>query len=57
MACLIDTSVPGKQMHDARLVAACHAHGVTHLLTFNVPHFARMASFGSGITVLDPAAV
>src|SRR5438105_3912509 len=26
--------VIGKQVHDARLVAVCHAHGVTHLLTF-----------------------
>src|SRR5204862_955770 len=25
----------GKQVHDARLVAVCHVHGVTHLLTFN----------------------
>ena len=31
--------VIGKQVHDARLVAVCHAHGVTHLLTFNVAHF------------------
>src|SRR4051794_29842533 len=30
--------VVGKQVHDARLVAVCHAHGVTHLLTFNVKH-------------------
>ena len=26
----------GKQVHDARLVAVCHVHAVTHLLTFNV---------------------
>lgn len=47
----------GKQVHDARLVAVCHAHAVTHLLTFNVAHFARMAGFGSGIVVVDPASV
>jgi predicted nucleic acid-binding protein len=49
--------VVGKQVHDARLVAVCHAHGVTHLLTFNVAHFARMAGFGPGIVVVDPATI
>lgn len=49
--------VIGKQVHDARLVAVCHVHKVTHLLTFNVSHFTRMASFGPGITVVDPASV
>jgi predicted nucleic acid-binding protein len=29
----------GKQAHDARLVAVCHVHGISHLLTFNVSHF------------------
>jgi predicted nucleic acid-binding protein len=47
----------GKQVHDARLVAVCHAHAVTHLLTFNVAHFVRMAGFGPGIVVVDPATV
>jgi predicted nucleic acid-binding protein len=47
----------GKQVHDARLVAVCHVHAVTHLLTFNVSHFARMAGFGPGIIVVDPASV
>lgn len=47
----------GKQVHDARLVAVCHAHTVTHLLTFNVSHFIRMAGFGPGIVVVDPATV
>ncbi|MFO0966991.1 MAG: hypothetical protein U0793_15590 [Gemmataceae bacterium] len=46
----------GKQVHDARLVAVCHAHATTHL-TFNVAHFLRMASFGRGVTVVDPATV
>src|SRR6202171_1053476 len=49
--------VIGKQVHDARLVAVCHAHGVTHLLTFNVAHFARLAGFGPGGVVVGPAAV
>jgi predicted nucleic acid-binding protein len=45
--------VVGKPAHDARLVAAMLAHGLTHLLTFNEPDFRRYA----GITVLTPAAV
>jgi predicted nucleic acid-binding protein len=49
--------VIGKQVHDARIAAVCHAHGVTHLLTFNVSHFARMAGIGPGIVVVDPARV
>ena len=49
--------VIGKQVHDARLVAVCHVHAVTHLLTFNVAHFVRMAGFGPGIVVVDPATV
>ena len=52
-----ELSVVGKQVFDARLVAVCHANKVTHLLTFNVSHFARFASFGPGIVVVDPAAV
>jgi hypothetical protein len=47
--------VIGKRVHDARLVATCHAHAVTHLLTFNVSHFTQMAAFGPGIVVVDPA--
>lgn len=49
--------VVGKQVHDAPLVAVCHVHGVTHLLTFNVAHFARLAGFGPGAVVVDPASV
>jgi hypothetical protein len=49
--------VIGKRVHDARLVAVCHAHGVAHLLTFNVAHFARLAGFGPGVVVVDPANV
>ena len=43
-------AVSGAQVHDARLVAAMHVHGVTHLLTFNVRDFARYP----GITVVHP---
>jgi predicted nucleic acid-binding protein len=49
--------VVGKQVHDARLVAVCHVHGVSHLLTFNVGHFTRLVTFGPGVTVVDPASV
>jgi len=49
--------VVGKQVHDARLVAVCHANIVTHLLTFNTGHFTRMASYGPGLVVVDPASV
>ena len=47
----------GKQVHDARIVGVCHAHAVTHLLTFNVAHFGRMAAFGPSVVVVDPATV
>ena len=46
-------TVLGKNAHDARLVAAMLAHGLTRLLTFNVADFLRFA----GITVLDPNTV
>jgi predicted nucleic acid-binding protein len=46
--------VVGKQVHDARLVAICQVHGITHILTFNVRHFARLATFAPGVTVVDP---
>jgi predicted nucleic acid-binding protein len=49
--------VIGKKVHDARLVAVCHVHGVTHLLTFNVGDFTPMASFRPGVIVVDPATV
>jgi predicted nucleic acid-binding protein len=47
----------GKRVHDARLVAVCHAHAVTDLLTFNVADFAGLASFGPGIVVVDARTV
>jgi predicted nucleic acid-binding protein len=45
--------IVGKQVHDARLVAVCQVHHLTHLLTFNVAHFTRFAKTGSGITVIS----
>jgi predicted nucleic acid-binding protein len=50
-------AVIGKQVHDARLVAVCHVHGVTHLLTFNTTDFTRFSSYGPGLIVVDPATV
>ena len=49
--------VIGKQVYDARLVVVCQIHGVSHLLTFNTAHFTRLAAFGPGIVVVDPATV
>jgi predicted nucleic acid-binding protein len=46
-------NVLGKKTHDARIAAAMNVHGVTHLLTFNVPDFQRFPS----IIALDPHAV
>jgi predicted nucleic acid-binding protein len=48
---LVEThSVSGKQVHDARLVAAMVVHGVTHLLTLNTADFKRY----SEITAVHP---
>lgn len=53
----IALGVTGKQVHDARLVAVCHVHRVTHLLTFNLTHFVRLSGFGPGVVIVDPALV
>ena len=37
-------SVRGVQVHDAHLAAAMRVHDVSHILTFNQPHFARYTS-------------
>ena len=47
---VLDHDVKGKQVHDARIVAAMLRHEVSHLLTFNAADFARY----SEITVVDP---
>jgi len=55
---LVETfNVVGKQVHDARLMAVCYTHGVTHLLTFNIQHFVRLASYGPGVTIVAPESV
>ena len=50
-ALVVANQVRGKSSHDARLVAAMHRHGLTHLLTFNGDDFRR---FGE-IEIIDPA--
>lgn len=42
--------VSGKNVHDARLVAAMLKHKISHLLTFNVKDFKRFTE----IDVIDP---
>ena len=42
--------VKGKEVHDARIVAAMLAHRVTHLLTFNTADFKRYPE----ITAINP---
>jgi predicted nucleic acid-binding protein len=49
--------VIGKQVHDARLAAVCHVHGIRHVLTFNVTHFVRLSRHPPGFVVIDPATV
>lgn len=43
-------SISGRQVHDARIVAAMRANGVSHLLTLNVSDFAHY----SGISAVHP---
>jgi predicted nucleic acid-binding protein len=50
---VVTAKVSGIQVHDARLVAAMHVHGIGNLLTLNVKDFRRF----SGIAVLSPEEV
>jgi predicted nucleic acid-binding protein len=47
---VLDNSVLGKQVHDARIVAAMNVHQITKLLTFNAKDFKRFQN----ITLIDP---
>jgi predicted nucleic acid-binding protein len=47
---VVTHSVVGVKVHDARLVAAMHIHGVPHLLSLDAHDFARYP----GITVIHP---
>jgi predicted nucleic acid-binding protein len=44
-------AICGVQVHDARIVAALNAHGVSRLMTYNVRDFKRY----SGIVAMTPA--
>jgi predicted nucleic acid-binding protein len=44
-------------IYPAWKTSACHVHGVTDLLTFNVGHFARLAAFRPGIVAVNPASI
>ena len=44
---LVDHSISGVQVHDARLVASMHVHGVERILTFNTRDFARFTDIQS----------
>ena len=46
-------SVSGKQVHDARIVAAMNVHRITHLVSFNLDDFKRYP----GLTLLDPSGI
>ena len=50
---VVDHSVMGKVVHDAKLVASMNVHRVTNLLTFNDDHFKRYPS----IIVVKPSDV
>lgn len=48
---LVETAgVSGRQAFDARLAAVMQAHGVSHLLTFNIDDFQRYPS----VTAIEP---
>ena len=46
-------SVLGKQVHDARIVAAMSIHRIVNLLTFNLADFKRYST----LTLVDPVSI
>jgi predicted nucleic acid-binding protein len=50
---ILQYSVSGVHVHDARLAAAMYLHGVSHILTFNVSDFSRF----SGLTAVHPSTI
>jgi predicted nucleic acid-binding protein len=52
---VVEYSVSGVQVYDARLAASMLVHNVTHILTFNTSDFARYAP--EGIVTVDPTIV
>ena len=51
---LAGAQVIGKQVHDAQLVAICHANNIARFLTFNVRHFDRFTTTPPGVDVIHP---
>jgi predicted nucleic acid-binding protein len=47
---VVDNSVTGVQVHDARIVSVMNVHGVTHILTLNSADFSRYR----GVTSVSP---
>jgi len=47
---VVQHSISGVQVYDARLAAVMYVHRVNHILTLNVADFSRFL----GLTVLDP---
>jgi predicted nucleic acid-binding protein len=50
---VIAHSVSGKQVHDARIVAAMNVYQITQLITFNLDDFKRY----SRIVLIDPVSI
>ncbi len=50
---VVQYSISGVQVHDARLAAAMYVHRVAHILTLNVTDFSRF----EGLTAVHPDAV
>ena len=47
---VVDNSVAGVQVHDARIVSMMNVHGITHILTLNSADFSRY----TGIMNMSP---
>ncbi|MGE3808026.1 MAG: type II toxin-antitoxin system VapC family toxin [Gemmataceae bacterium] len=52
-----ELGLTGRQVDDALLVAVCHVHRISHLLTINVTHFKTFLSLAPGLTVVDPTGI
>jgi hypothetical protein len=50
---VVDNSVAGVQVHDARIVSMMNVHSITYILTLNGPDFSRY----KGITSVSPGEI
>lgn len=50
---IVQHSITGVQVHDARLASVMYVYGISHVLTLNVADFSRF----SGLNALHPSAV